>query len=105
MTFTLAQVKDAISEWEEENDRADFYDEVEYGDIELTIDGQTVTAKNEEQYGGEGQGDEYWIVFRVADQLFEKDGYWQSWEGGEYDGDLYEVEPYEVTVTKYRAKK
>jgi hypothetical protein len=107
MTFTLKQVNDAISAWEETYDGDSFYDEVEYEDegIELTIDGQKVVAKKEDSYGGEGQGDEYWVVFRINDQLFRVDGYWQSWEGGEYDGDLYEVEPYQVMVTRYRAKK
>ncbi len=99
--FTAQQIKDAIeTDWE--GDESEFYYCVE-DKAELPSLG--VVATGVDNYGGEGQGDELWVVFKVGDQLFEKDGYWQSWEGGTWDGDLFEVEPYEVTITKFRAKK
>lgn len=58
-----------------------------------------------DDYGGEGQGDEYWVVFKVGDQFFRVDGWYASYDGGELDGDVYEVEPQEVTVIEYNRKK
>lgn len=58
-------------------------------------------AKIVENFGGEGQGDDRWVVFEVNGRLYEKDGYYASYDGTTWDGDLYEVKPVEVTVTKY----
>lgn len=55
--------------------------------------------------GGEGQGEEYFIVFKVGDQFFRIDGFYSSYEGVDwYDSELYEVAPQEVTVIEYRRK-
>lgn len=63
------------------------------------------TAVFETQHGGEGQGDEYWYVFKLvtADEYpryFKVDGYYTSYEGGYYD-ELYEVFPKQVQVTQW----
>lgn len=58
-----------------------------------------------EHYGGEGQGDEYWTVFKVADRYFRINGWYSSYEGGEYDGALEEVFPEQVTRTEYFSTK
>lgn len=55
-----------------------------------------------ERFGGEGQGDEAWVVFEVNGRMYKKEGYYASFHGTDWDGDLYEVEQYEKTVTDYR---
>jgi hypothetical protein len=58
-----------------------------------------------DSYGGEGEGDQYWYVFKVAgpvNRFFKVDGYYQSYSGGEYDN-LYEVFPKQVQVTQWEA--
>lgn len=54
-------------------------------------------------YGGEGQGDEYWVVFSVTEgdvvRTFRKDGWYQSYNGGEFDSELVEVKPVQKTIT------
>lgn len=69
---------------------------------------ETFTFEHVERHGGcEGAGEEYWIVFKTINEGTEQywfvDGFYMSHEGGnlEWD-DLYEVEPYEKTVTDYR---
>ncbi len=64
------------------------------------------TLEHVDSYGGEGQGDEYWVVFKVTStgQLFKVDGYYSSYDGGSLDGDVYEVTPVQVTVTQYKKK-
>lgn len=52
--------------------------------------------------GGMDEGSAASVVFKVGDQLFKKDGYYQSHYGYDWDGDLYEVEAFEKTVTDYR---
>lgn len=57
-----------------------------------------------EAYGGEGQGEQYWFVFKLVtdpqERYFKADGYYASYDGGYYD-DLYEVFPKQVTVTQW----
>ena len=60
-----------------------------------------------EQFGGEGKGDQYWMVFEVDcgcgpdNRFFRIDGWYASYDGGYYDGNLYEVKPVQKVVTFY----
>lgn len=54
--------------------------------------------------GGEGHGENIFIVFQAVetDQYFRIDGYYASYgDGSLYDGDMYEVRPFEKTVTDW----
>lgn len=60
------------------------------------------------EYGGEGKGDEYWVVVKVTgmedgtgDRYFRMDGYYASYSGGTFDGEMTEVTPKERLVTFY----
>ena len=57
-----------------------------------------------DHYGGEGQGEEYWTVWKFTkstDEVYFKfQGYYQSYSGAEYDEYIL-VEPKEVLVTQY----
>lgn len=70
-----------------------------------TIDG--FTAKVEAQYGGEGEGDQYWMVISISDgnttRYFRRDGWYASYDGGYLDGDTYEVSPKEKVITVYES--
>lgn len=61
-----------------------------------------------EQFGGEGQGDEAWIVMGLTmchdvERLFRKEGWHRSHDGTYYDGDLIEVVPRVVEKTVFEA--
>jgi hypothetical protein len=64
-----------------------------------------------DQVGGEGEGDHWHSVFKVSehykpDRYFYIPGYYASYNGTDIEwDDIYEVEPYEKTVTDWRAKK
>lgn len=70
---------------------------------DYTFDG--LTSKLVAEYGGEGQGDEYWVVISVSDgkttRYFRKDGHYASYYGGELDGYTAEVQPKEKVITVY----
>lgn len=51
--------------------------------------------------GGEGSGEYTYIVIRVGDQFFRKEGAYFSHYGTDWDGSFEEVWPTEVTETKY----
>jgi len=75
-----------------------------YGDKKkATLD--NFTAELVAEYGGEGQGDQYWVVISLSDgkttRYFRKDGWYASYSGGELDGDTYEVTPQERMVVFY----
>lgn len=110
MSFTVKEVEDAINKWEEKDQEENpnsyydgVYDRLKWGEELEEIEG---LGKLEyvDDYGGEGQGDDYWVVFKVGDQFFRKNGWYASYDGGELDGELYEVFPKEVTRTEYTTK-
>lgn len=63
-----------------------------------------------ESRGGEGQGDEYWFVFKIIDssggeRLFKRLGWYASYDGGHYEGPTVEVRPVEKTITVWEEAK
>lgn len=63
-----------------------------------------VKMKEEDNYGGEGQGESYWRVNsfeKDGEKLYVKfDGSYYSYDGSTYDSWFF-VEPREVIVTQY----
>jgi len=104
MSFTAKEVEEKISEFEEAGYESTYGGGVYYDlkgeqeDIEVTGFG---TLKFVDEYGGEGSGDEFWVVFKVGDQFFRKEGWYASYDGGELDGELYEVKAAKVQRTEY----
>jgi hypothetical protein len=61
-----------------------------------------------DEYGGEGMGDDYWVVVSVTQpdgtvQYFRRTGWYASHDGGYLDNETEEVEAFEKTVTDYRS--
>ena len=60
-----------------------------------------------DEFGGEGMGDEYRLITKVVDKEFNEQyfiefyGSYDSWNGVSWEG-WNLVEPFEVTVTKYK---
>lgn len=58
-----------------------------------------------ENHGGEGQGDERWVVFKVTNDegefYYRKDGYYASYDGSTWDGSFGQVQKTERLVTFY----
>jgi hypothetical protein len=105
MTYTAREVEHAV----EEHDDFDGWGEIKWtntGDVALTVtlNGESVDVTKVADYGGEGQGDEIWVVVQVGDQLFRKDGYYASHYGSDWDGDFDEVFAHEKTITVYETK-
>ena len=99
-------VEEIMEEFGEDDslDSDSAWSEIKYsrGD-EKTVDG--LTAKVVAEYGGEGQGDDYWVVISLSDgeltRYFRRDGWYASYDGGYLDGETYEVKPVEKLVTFY----
>lgn len=55
-----------------------------------------------DDFGGEGQGDQYWFVFKVTnadgERHFRRNGFYASFHGGDYDGPTDEVVAKEKTI-------
>lgn len=100
--FTARQIEAAIEE-QYDGYENEFYNEL---DSETEIEPLGVTAYYVDgTQNGEGGGEYMDVVFRVGQQLFRKVGTYSSWDANEWDGALEEVEPYEVTVVRYREVK
>jgi hypothetical protein len=97
MSFTAEQIQEAINAVE---DGFDYWELEENGEIPGIGKTEYVAS-----FGGEGQGDSRWIVFKVGEKLFRTEGYYSSWDGTTWDGEVHEVEPFEVKVTEYRRVK
>lgn len=81
--------------WIEAEDKSDGYvwEGTGVGDVE----------KVASEPGGEGHGEDIWVVVRTIDtgQLFRMNGWYASYDGSNYDGELYEVRAQERTVVVY----
>jgi hypothetical protein len=65
------------------------------------------SVKLEDEFGGEGKGDEYYYVWSITTkdgtQYFKVDAYYSSWNGTHWDdAELTEVEPVEVVKREWR---
>lgn len=55
-------------------------------------------------WGGEGDGATIFLVVKLDDRLFQKTGYYSSWDSSSMDSPLVEVEEYVEPTTYYRKK-
>jgi len=67
------------------------------------------TISYEEDFGGyEGAGEKTWVVYSLKDNetneviYFKLNGWYDSWNGSEWDGEIEIVEPVEVTVIEWK---
>jgi hypothetical protein len=116
MSTILAQkIQREIIDWYNSesvsDEEAEYFEEVIDEFVDSISWGTSVTlpsgeAKEIEQKGGEGEGEEYWVVFRVGDdKFFRVEGYYTSWEGTNWENaEVIEVEPAQVLVTVYKEK-
>lgn len=121
MTYTIEQLDEAIGDgkWSNADREGDeYYEEGGWGDLteaiyvwrsrkdepapSVTIPGIGVVTQVE-QFGGEGQGDDYWIVVRIvsedgSERFFKRCGWYASYNGGYYEGPTLAVKPAEKTI-------
>lgn len=115
VTFTPKQIESAIDNYvdpeypDDEFEASEFWDEVlgwGTGKGVLTIDGQEVPFEAvETDTGGEGHGEYVYVVFKVGDQTFKKEGSYFSHYGTDWDGPLFEVEAATKTITVWKKVK
>lgn len=106
MTTTARQVNDYAKNSFKDATWNRFWDKIEASENEVYYDGLG-TVKLIEQQGGEGQGDEYYIVFSVTDEegetvIFKKEAEYSSYDNTDWDwGDAFEVAPHTQTLIVY----
>lgn len=99
----LQEIKDAVQKGMQGQDPT--YD-VDYKKI---LENPKIEKKTLDGYGGEGQGEDLWVVIELFDKdtketilMFKAEGSYESWNGSDWSyASVYEVEPREVVVTKY----
>jgi hypothetical protein len=113
--------KQEVLDWYNTNDKgetAEYFDEI-WEDFLYTVPTKKEGEKGAvtptlasgpvyivEDFGGEGQGDDRYVVFSIADTFFKVEGYYSSWDGQTWDNPApFEVEPEEITVIQYNRKK
>ena len=108
-------VADSSTKWTEVDadypDARQMKDGSFYAHIPLEVAGVAIPgigqARTVEDFGGKGQGENRWIVFKVTnaegERLFRKSGYYASFYGTDWDGELEEVVAKEKTVTVFEA--
>lgn len=85
-------------------DNYDFWDS-HGGQSPIEIPGLGTATHIDGEHGGEGSAEYIWQVWKIGEQYFQKTGYYMSYDGSTWDGDLTEVEPFEKTVTDWRSKR
>lgn len=100
MGYSTRQVMDALMKTEyayDDEDRYYYGRDFNWGEFSWgareALDTEVGVVRVVDQEGGEGQGDHAHIVFQVKDtgQYFRIDGYYSSYEGTDWDGELREV--------------
>lgn len=133
MTYTPQHVEAAIAKWQASNDADSGYyfddEQVEWHHFEeiLTESYRDEQGKYRSKFadhvipglgtltglvvdgGGEGSGEYCELVFQItapdgAEQIFRKEGYYASFHGTDWDGDLFEVLPVDRVVRFYEKK-
>jgi hypothetical protein len=109
---TAKQITQEIIDWNvSEGNEEDYFEgawrncreDLEWSSGENGIALPSGKATFVKSFGGEGKGEEYWILFKVGEELFKVDGYYSSWDGVSWDNaELYKVAPVEVTVIEYQ---
>lgn len=105
--FLVQEVEAALEALEAVEDPdgwpSDIWDAINIGDVPETLElrGEQVPVKLVVTSGGEGEGDEAYIVLDVGGRLFRKDGYYASHDGYYWDGDFREVHEVTRPVTFY----
>jgi hypothetical protein len=69
--------------------------------ITFPVDGEMISAKLVDSFGGMDQGSTLYIILEIEGRLYRKDGYYQSWTGSSWEGDFYEVTAKPVVTTGY----
>lgn len=77
---------------------------LEDGRYNATLDGIPLRQEHEEG-GYEGAGEVYYVVFEYDGRFYRIDGWYNSWEGGDLDGDPYEVKKVPVEAFDYKPIK
>lgn len=77
--------------WEAEHDRA----KVTINDVEYLI-------SKVHETGGMDKGSDACYVFKIGQVYIKKEGFYASHYGNDWDGDLYQVEPFEKTIVDYK---
>ena len=81
----------------------DFFHEARPGDkVDVLGLGEVEVLESVTYRDGDYQGNdsyENYIVVKVGDQIFRKTGYYNSWDGGAWDGAWHEVKKVEKTIS------
>ncbi|ANA86354.1 hypothetical protein BH762_gp011 [Gordonia phage OneUp] len=102
--------RDRVKYWSDYAEEA--WDRVEsriyFGD--KSIETEFGTIHKADDFGGEGMGDQYYLVVSVTDdagnvRYFKRCGYHRSHDGSYLDGPTLEVEPVQQTITVWNTKK
>ncbi len=80
---------------------------------DINIESNQYNIKIMDRYGGEGRGEDYWVVFSITintdettQKIYKVDGEYYSYEGSTlYWDDIKEVECVKVVVNRWREKK
>lgn len=91
-----------------ESSSEDAYLEDSTREFFYTLDKQGISFKNEDSYGGEGMGDQYWSVYSFTkdnETVYIKfDGWYQSYNGSEFT-EWFFVKPEQKTITVFEKDK
>ncbi len=101
MTFTAEELKNHL--WDTET--WDEFVETLEEESSFNVPGFGTATFVDQTVERTGDGNPQFLAFKIDDRLFALSGWFDSWAGGEFDGDIFEAERYEIVTHSYRPKK
>ncbi|QBZ72436.1 hypothetical protein SEA_CIRCINUS_182 [Streptomyces phage Circinus] len=99
MSFTVKELEDWLND--EDGISGFYWDDLDGGYTEYDSPfGRIVWVETESNYD---EVNHLKLVFTVGGRFFRKQGYYESWSGGAWDGMLEEVRPREKMITVYES--
>ena len=112
----ISDIQGDLSEYLPKNDESriyvdgDLFGEIVYGinsAYKKDLTTNNIQIELVQHYGGEGEGDQYYDVYKITDTLTHKfayikyEGYYDSWNGTSWDAECRLVTPVEKTIIVY----
>jgi len=100
---TLNEIHEALRAYKNNDGIEEFVEDLTWNKKTADLGSLGVATHADSKVGIEGEGEHIWLVFELGGSFYRLTGYYNSYDGSNWDeyGDLEEVKPVQKTITVY----